>query len=79
MSGQPKGSFWVAVWLVVLGLAGFAAWQWGALEQFGFGRPGGPVAGGGNAGGGGNGGGAEGAGGESLTEAADDTVLTTVQ
>jgi outer membrane protein OmpA-like peptidoglycan-associated protein len=79
MSGKPKGSFWVAVWLVVLGLAGFAAWQWGALEQFGFGRPGGPVAGGGGGAGADGAGGAEGAGGESLTEAADDTVLTTVQ
>jgi hypothetical protein len=48
MSGQPKASFWVAVWLVVFALAGFAAWQWGL-----FGKPGQP-------GGDGNGGAAPG-------------------
>lgn len=76
MSGQPKGSFWVAVWLVVLGLAGYAAWKWGLFEQprgAGGGRPvaqDGPGAGGGDGGGGLEGG---------LTEAPDDTVPTTVQ
>ncbi|NCX98105.1 MAG: hypothetical protein EBX35_05925 [Planctomycetia bacterium] len=39
MSGQPKASFWVAVWLVILALAGFAAWKAGMLDQFGA-RPG---------------------------------------
>jgi ABC-type nitrate/sulfonate/bicarbonate transport system substrate-binding protein len=78
MSGQPKASFWVAVWLVVFALAGFAAWQWGL-----FGKPGQP-------GGDGNGGAAPGvaadggqegpaAGLEGLSEAPDESVPTTVQ
>jgi len=78
MSGQPKSSFWVAVWLVVFALAGFAAWQWGL-----FGKPGQP-------GGEGNGGAAPGvaadagqdgpaAGLEGLSEAPDESVPTTVQ
>ena len=78
MSGQPKSSFWVAVWLVVFALAGFAAWQWGL-----FGKPGEP-------GGDGNGGAAPGvaadagpdgpaAGLEGLSEAPDESVPTTVQ
>ena len=78
MSGQPKASFWVAVWLVVFALAGFAAWQWGL-----FGKPGQP-------GGDGNGGVAPGvaadggqegpaAGLEGLSEAPDESVPTTVQ
>ncbi len=78
MSGQPKSSFWVAVWLVVFALAGFAAWQWGL-----FGKPGQP-------GGDGNGGAAPGvaadagpdgpaAGLEGLSEAPDESVPTTVQ
>jgi len=81
MAGQPKGSFWVAVWLVTLGLAGFAAWNWGLFGPGGGGgRP--PVAGGGGPAGGGPGGqdADELAGGlAGLTEAPDDTVPTTVQ
>lgn len=38
MSGQPKAPFWLAVWAVILGLVGLAAWRGGMLEQFGFGR-----------------------------------------
>jgi hypothetical protein len=76
MSGQPKASFWVVVWLVILGLAGYAAWQWGLFGQAGGGRQ--IVDGGGAAGGGG--GGSEGGSGDiTLTEAPDDTVPTTVQ
>jgi NitT/TauT family transport system substrate-binding protein len=81
MAGQPKSSFWVAVWLVILGLAGYAAWQWGL-----FGQPGGGgqvvdrggQGGGGGAGGGGDGGAGGGLEGQ-LTEAPDETVPTTVQ
>ena len=40
MSGQPKAPFWLAVWAVILGLVGLAAWRGGMLEQFGLGRPG---------------------------------------
>ena len=94
MSGQPKASFWVVVWLVILGLAGFAAWKAGMLDQFGGGPRGPkPVAGGAPAAGGGGGGGPvagddAGAGGQAtdgpagegvVTEAADDSVPTTVQ
>ncbi|MFM8290469.1 MAG: hypothetical protein ACKOC4_02065, partial [Planctomycetia bacterium] len=74
MSGQPKAPFWLAVWAVILGLVGLAAWRAGMLEQFGFGRPGGPlprpVAGGGPGGEGGL---------EGLTEAPDASVPTTVK
>ena len=93
MSGQPKASFWVVVWLVILGLAGFAAWKAGMLDQFGGGPRGPkPVAGGAPAAGGGGGGPVAGddagAGGQAtdgpagegvVTEAADDSVPTTVQ
>ncbi|MFM8413109.1 MAG: phosphate ABC transporter substrate-binding/OmpA family protein [Planctomycetota bacterium] len=75
MSGQPKGSFWVAVWLVVLGLAGYAAWKWGLFEQPGGAGGGRPVAKDGPGAGGEGAGGLEGG----LTEAPDDTVPTTVQ
>ena len=76
MSGQPKAPFWLAVWAVILGLVGLAAWRAGMLEQFGFGRPGAaggqrPVAGGGGA--------AEGGAAEGMTEAPDVSVPTTVK
>jgi NitT/TauT family transport system substrate-binding protein len=82
MSGQPKAPFWLAVWAVILGLVGLAAWRAGALEPFGLGRPnaGGarPVAGGGGAGGGGAA--PDAAGGlEGMTEAPDVSVPTTVK
>jgi NitT/TauT family transport system substrate-binding protein len=78
MAGQPKAPFWLAVWAVMLGLVGLAAWRAGMFGP----RPGGdagrpaPVAGGGPAGGaaGGATGGAEGM----AFEAADDTAPTTV-
>ncbi|MFM8984703.1 MAG: phosphate ABC transporter substrate-binding/OmpA family protein [Planctomycetia bacterium] len=75
MAGQPKAPFWLAVWAVILGLVGLAAWRGGMLEQFGLGRPGGaggqrPVAGGG----------ADAAGGaEGMTEAPDGSAATTVK
>ena len=75
MSGQPKASFWVVVWLVAIGLAGFAAWQWGLFDGQVKRGPGNgqPMAGGGDAAG-------DGAGEEGLlTEAADDVAPTTVQ
>jgi len=78
MSGQPKASFWVVVWLVAIGLAGFAAWQWGLFDGQAKRGPGNgqPMAGGGDAAGGaGDGAGEEGL----LTEAADDVAPTTVQ
>ena len=81
MSSQPKSSFWLAVWAVIFGLVGLAAWRAGMLEQFGLGRPGAagqrPMAGGGGP----AGGGAEGAGGgaEGMTEAPDVSVPTTVK
>ncbi|MFM8291126.1 MAG: phosphate ABC transporter substrate-binding/OmpA family protein [Planctomycetia bacterium] len=76
MSGQPKAPFWLAVWAVILGLVGLAAWRAGMLEQFGFGRPGAaggqrPVAGGGGPAGGGPV--------EGMTEAPDVSVPTTVK
>jgi NitT/TauT family transport system substrate-binding protein len=76
MAGQPKAPFWLAVWAVILGLVGLAAWRGGMLEQFGLGRPGAgggqrPVAGGGA---GGDAGGLEG-----MTEAPDVSVPTTVK
>ena len=74
MSGQPKGSFWVAVWLVILALAGFAAWKWGVFDGADGNRAGGDrqVAGG-------DADGPVGGGVETLTEAPDETVPTTVQ
>ena len=74
MSGQPKGSFWVAVWLVILALAGFAAWKWGIFDGAGGNRAGGDrqVADG-------DADGPVGDGVETLTEAPDETVPTTVQ
>jgi ABC-type nitrate/sulfonate/bicarbonate transport system substrate-binding protein len=73
MAGQPKASFWVTVWLVALGLVGFAAWKWGLFEQVGGGgQVARPVAGGGEVPGG--------SGKEDLpTEAADEMAPTTVQ
>jgi len=79
MAGQPKASFWVAVWLVILGLAGYSAWQWGLFGQPGGGQVvdrGGPGVGGGAGGGAVTGGGGLEGG---LTEAADESVPTTVQ
>ena len=57
MAGQPKGSFWVVVWLVILGLAGFAAWKWGLFDGAGGDKAGGnrSVAGGDREPGGGDG------------------------
>ena len=80
MAGQPKGSFWLVVWLVILGLAGYAGWKWGLFEGLGGNKPGGdrPVAGGDRVPGGG-GGGPAGGGTETMTEAPDETVPTTMQ
>jgi len=86
MSGQPKAPFWLAVWLVILALAAFAAWKAGMFDQFG-GGPGGPrpVAGGGGGGQGGDddAGGGTAPGGPAddalVTEAPDESVPTTVQ
>ena len=87
MSTQPKAPFWLAVWAVIFGLVGLAAWRAGMLEQFGLGRPGAagqrPMAAGGGAGGpagSGTGAGAVGAAGtEGMTEAPDVSVPTTVK
>ena len=85
MSGQPKAPFWLAVWAVIFGLVGLAAWRAGMLEQFGLGRPGaagqGPVAAKPAAGGGGGAADDAGgnAGGEAGPEAADTSVPTTVK
>jgi len=89
MASEPKAPFWLAVWGVILGLVGLAAWRAGMLEPFGLGRPGAVVQrgadgpGGGPAGGGGpggEGGGPAGEGGEGvLFEAADAAVPTTVK
>jgi NitT/TauT family transport system substrate-binding protein len=84
MSGQPKAPFWLAVWAVIFGLVGLAAWRAGMLEQFGVARPGGglgprPVAGGGPAGGGGDGPAPVGGGSEAVSEAPDVSVPTTVK
>jgi ABC-type nitrate/sulfonate/bicarbonate transport system substrate-binding protein len=94
MASQPKAPFWLAVWAVILGLVGLAAWRAGMLDQFGLGRPlgggnaaarqagpGGPPVGGGA---GGAGGGGPAAGGEPgaegvLFEAGDSSVPTTVK
>ena len=84
MASEPKAPFWLAVWAVILGLVGLAAWRAGMLEPFGFGRPGavaqrGAAApGGGPAGGEGTGAGGE--GGEGVFfEASDEAVPTTVK
>lgn len=73
MSSQPKAPFWLAVWAVIFGLVGLAAWRAGMLEQLGFGRPGAagqrPAAGGVDAGG----------GAETMSEAPDIAVPTTVK
>jgi len=86
MSGQPKAPFWLAVWAVIFGLVGLAAWRAGMLEQFGLGRPAGagpapfaakdPAAGGGAKD---AGAGEGGPGGEAASEAADTSVPTTVK
>jgi ABC-type nitrate/sulfonate/bicarbonate transport system substrate-binding protein len=81
MAGQPKSSFWVVVWLVILALAGYAAWQWGLFGPDA-GGGGGQVVDRGGPGGGGEPGGDGDAGGGlegGLTEAPDDTVPTTVK
>jgi len=39
MASQPRAPFWLAVWAVILGLVGIAAWRAGMLEQFGIPRP----------------------------------------
>ena len=74
MSSQPKAPFWLAVWAVIFGLVGLAAWRAGMLEQFGLGRPDGagqrPVAGGGVETRGGD---------EATSEAPDVSVPTTVK
>ena len=74
MSTQPKAPFWLAVWAVIFGLVGLAAWRAGMLEQFGIARPGAagqrPVAGGGAAAGGDA---------ETMSEAPDVAVPTTVK
>jgi NitT/TauT family transport system substrate-binding protein len=79
-TGQPKAPFWLAVWAVIFGLVGLAAWRAGMLEQFGLGRPGQagarPLAGGPAGGGAGPAG--EG-GAEGMSEAADVAVPTTVK
>jgi ABC-type nitrate/sulfonate/bicarbonate transport system substrate-binding protein len=84
MASEPKAPFWLAVWAVILGLVGLAAWRAGMLEPFGFGRPGAVVQrgpggpGGGPAGG--EGAGAGGEGGEGVFfEASDEAVPTTVK
>jgi ABC-type nitrate/sulfonate/bicarbonate transport system substrate-binding protein len=81
MAGQPKSSFWVVVWLVILALAGYAAWQWGLFGPDAGGGGGQVVDRGGPGGGGEPGGGGDAGGGPEggLTEAPDDTVPTTVQ
>jgi NitT/TauT family transport system substrate-binding protein len=94
MASQPKAPFWLAVWAVILGLVGLAAWRAGMLDQFGLGRPAGGNAAarqagpaGGGAGGGGDGpaaagGGAAGSGSGAegvLFEAGDSAAPTTVK
>jgi ABC-type nitrate/sulfonate/bicarbonate transport system substrate-binding protein len=90
MASQPKAPFWLAVWAVILGLVGLAAWRAGMLDSFGLGRPAG---GGGNAAarqagpggaggmGGDSGAGAAGGGGAEgvLFEAGDSAAPTTVK
>ena len=78
--GQPKAPFWLAVWAVILGLLALAAWRAGM-----FGGPLGPRPGAGGAQVAGGAGGAGGAGsvppaGEGpVSEAADDSIPTTVK
>lgn len=85
MASEPKAPFWLAVWAVILGLVGLAAWRAGMLEPFGLGRPGAVAqrgAGGPGDGpaGGGEGAGPAGEGGEGVFfEASDAAVLTTVK
>jgi ABC-type nitrate/sulfonate/bicarbonate transport system substrate-binding protein len=40
MSSQPRAPFWLAVWMVILGLVGLSAWRAGMLAPLGLGRPG---------------------------------------
>ena len=85
MASEPKAPFWLAVWAVILGLVGLAAWRAGMLEPFGLGRPGAVAqrgAGGPGDGpaGGGEGAGPAGEGGEGVFfEASDAAVPTTVK
>ncbi|MGB8854475.1 MAG: phosphate ABC transporter substrate-binding/OmpA family protein [Pirellulales bacterium] len=85
MASEPKAPFWLAVWAVILGLVGLAAWRSGMLEPFGLGRPGAVVqrGAGGPEGGpaaGGEGAGPTGEGGEGVFfEASDAAVPTTVK
>ena len=79
MSSQPKVPFWLAVWMVILGLVTLSAWRAGMLEPFGLGRPGNAqraAGGGGPAGGGGDAGSGPA---ETMTEAPDGSVATTVK
>ena len=84
MASEPKAPFWLAVWAVILGLVGLAAWRAGMLEPFGLGRPGAVAQRGAGAPGGGpagdEGAGAGGEGGEGVFfEASDSAVPTTVK
>jgi ABC-type nitrate/sulfonate/bicarbonate transport system substrate-binding protein len=76
MAGQPKAPFWLAVWAVILGLVGLAAWRAGMFGPRGAAdvAPPAPVAGGAPGGVSGSGGGAEGM----ASEAADTSAPTTV-
>jgi NitT/TauT family transport system substrate-binding protein len=77
MAGQPRAPFWLAVWAVMLGLVGLAAWRAGMFgpRPGGDARPPAPVAGGGPAGSApGDAGGAEGMAFEAADEAAPTTV-----
>lgn len=40
MSSQPRAPFWLAVWMVILGLVGLSAWRAGMLAPLGLGGPG---------------------------------------
>ena len=79
MSSQPKVPFWLAVWMVILVVVALSAWRAGMLESFGLGRPGGvgqrAPGGAGPAGGGDGGSGPA----ETMTEAPDGSVATTVK
>jgi NitT/TauT family transport system substrate-binding protein len=82
MSSQPKAPFWLAVWAVIFGLVGLAAWRAGMLEPLGIARPGAgprPVVGGGGGGPAPAGGSGFGAAMEDMTEAPDVSVPTTVK
>ncbi len=84
MSSQPKAPFWLAVWLVILGLVGLAAWRAGVFDPAGrAAAQRGAAAGGGGAAPGG-GGGAAPAGGPPpaegvVIEAGDTSAPTTVK